>query len=103
MFVSAAMGKYGMVSTFGGGVHFRPRLNAVRSIESSRLHVDSLLPSAKRWRRYFPEDGGSQVCALAVPKERPDIGFHHEAPDFFRRSFDVGLSVFERSSGSSHM
>ena len=30
-----------------------------------------------------------------MSKERSDTGFDYEAPDFFGRSFDVGLRVFE--------
>src|SRR5262249_51094399 len=44
-------GKYGTTRIFGG-VHLRPRLNAVRSIDNSRLQVASLRPSASRLRLY---------------------------------------------------
>ena len=93
------MGKSSAVGTRFPKVEFSQaqtsRLNAVRSIEISRLHVDALRPPPSACAGN-PSTGGRHTGYLPMAEEGPDIGLDYEAPDLLCRRFEVVLGVIEK-------
>src|SRR5207253_4367106 len=92
--------KVGSAFTFGG-VHFRPRLRAVRRMDSSRLQVASERFSFTRLRRYSFSVSVVSRETLMCPKNGRMFASTHQFQILAVDALMFALACSRRSSSSS--